>query len=280
MELNNKKTTLVVSCLALTMLGHSPHVQAVGVRAVNSITQQSLKIRGQVTDGKEAIIGATVKEKGTNNATITDLDGNFSLSVKAGSTLVISYVGYVTKEVKVTGQSTYQVTLSEDNVSLNEVVVVGYGSMKKSDVSGASVTMDEKKLRGSIVISLDQTLQGRAAGVTATSTSGAPGTSSSIRVRGQATINANAEPLYVIDGVIIQSSGAVVHPMVWVMPWEMVRCQQYHLSPQSIQMTLCQWRFLRMLLLQLSMAHRVPMVSFLLQHVVERRVKQSSHTMV
>lgn len=118
------------------------------------------------------------------------------------------HVGYVTKEVKVTGQSTYQVTLSEDNVALNEVVVVGYGSMKKSDVSGASVTMDEKKLRGSIVTSLDQTLQGRAAGVTATSTSGAPGTSSSIRVRGQATINANAEPLYVIDGVIIQSSGA------------------------------------------------------------------------
>ena len=208
MELNNKKTTLVVSCLVLTMLGHSPHVQAASVRAVSSITQQALKITGQVTDGKEAIIGATVKEKGTNNATVTDLDGNFSLSVKAGSTLVISYVGYVTKEVKVTGQSTYQVTLSEDNVSLNEVVVVGYGSMKKSDVSGASVTMDEKKLRGSIVTSLDQTLQGRAAGVTATSTSGAPGTSSSIRVRGQATINANAEPLYVIDGVIIQSSGA------------------------------------------------------------------------
>ena len=175
---------------------------------MNSITQQTLKITGQVTDGKEAIIGATVKEKGTNNATVTDLDGNFLLSVKTGSTLVISYVGYVTKEVKVTGQSTYQVTLSEDNVSLNEVVVVGYGSMKKSDVSGASVTMDEKKLRGSIVTSLDQTLQGRAAGVTATSTSGAPGTSSSIRVRGQATINANAEPLYVIDGVIIQSSGA------------------------------------------------------------------------
>lgn len=208
MELNNKKTTLVVSCLALTMLGHSPHVQAASVRAVSSITQQALKITGQVTDGKEAIIGATVKEKGTNNATVTDLDGNFLLSVKAGSTLVISYVGYVTKEVKVTGQSTYQVTLSEDNVSLNEVVVVGYGSMKKSDISGASVTMDEKKLRGSIVTSLDQTLQGRAAGVTATSTSGAPGTSSSIRVRGQATINANAEPLYVIDGVIIQSSGA------------------------------------------------------------------------
>lgn len=161
----------------------------------------------KVTDGKEAIIGATVKQKGTNNATVTDLDGNFTLSVPAGSVIEVSYVGYVTQEVKVTSQTAYAIRLAEDNVALNEVVVVGYGSMKKSDVSGASVTMDEKKLRGSIVTSLDQTLQGRAAGVTSTSTSGVPGTSSSIRVRGQATINANAEPLYVIDGVIVQSSG-------------------------------------------------------------------------
>lgn len=98
-------------------------------------------------------------------------------------------------------------TLSEDNEFLGEVVVVGYGSMKKSDLAGASVSMKESDLKGSIISSLDQSLQGRAAGVTAVTTSGAPGSSSSIRVRGQATINANAEPLYVIDGVIVQGGG-------------------------------------------------------------------------
>ena len=175
---------------------------------VYAVTQQARKITGKVTDGKDAIIGATVKQKGTNNATITDLDGNFTLSVPQGCTLEVSYIGYASKDVKISAQNSYVITLSEDNATLNEVVVVGYGSMKKSDVSGASVTMDEKKLRGSIVTSLDQTLQGRAAGVTAVSTSGAPGTSTSIRVRGQATINANAEPLYVIDGVIVQGSGS------------------------------------------------------------------------
>ena len=97
--------------------------------------------------------------------------------------------------------------MSEDNEFLDEVVVVGYGSMKKSDLAGASVSMKESDLKGSIISSLDQSLQGRAAGVTAVTTSGAPGSSSSIRVRGQATINANAEPLYVIDGVIVQGGG-------------------------------------------------------------------------
>ena len=208
MDLNNSKTTLLVGCLTLTMFSYSPQVGATGGNTVYAVTQQARKITGKVTDGKDAIIGATVKQKGTNNATITDLDGNFTLSVPQGSTLEVSYIGYASKDVKISAQNSYVITLSEDNATLNEVVVVGYGSMKKSDVSGASVTMDENKLRGSIVTSLDQTLQGRAAGVTAVSTSGAPGTSTSIRVRGQATINANAEPLYVIDGVIVQGSGS------------------------------------------------------------------------
>jgi TonB-dependent SusC/RagA subfamily outer membrane receptor len=91
---------------------------------------------------------------------------------------------------------------------LDEVVVVGYGTMKKSDLSGASVSVGEDAIKGSVITNLDQSLQGRAAGVSAVSTSGAPGSSSSIRVRGQATINSNAEPLYVIDGVIVQGGGA------------------------------------------------------------------------
>ena len=98
--------------------------------------------------------------------------------------------------------------MAEDNNSLDEVVVVGYGTMKKSDISGASVSMGEDKIKGSIITNLDQSFQGRVAGVTSVATSGAPGSSTSIRVRGQATINAGAEPLYVIDGVIFQGGGS------------------------------------------------------------------------
>lgn len=208
MKINRSRVALLAGCLSLTPIGHSVEVFASTSQKVLAAMQQSRKITGVVTDGKEPIIGATVKVKGTNQATVTDIDGKFALNVSEGAVLEISYVGFVPHSVKITGKSDYSIVLKEDDNSLNEVVVVGYGSMKKSDLSGASVTMDEKKLRGSIVTSLDQTLQGRAAGVTAVSTSGAPGTSSSIRVRGQATINANAEPLYVIDGVIMQGSGA------------------------------------------------------------------------
>lgn len=156
----------------------------------------------------EPAIGATVMEKGTSVGTATDFDGNFAIKVsKPDAVLVISYVGMETQEVALAGRTDITVTLKESGVSLDEVVVVGYGTMKKSDLAGASVSMSEADLKGSIITNLDQSLQGRAAGVQAVSTSGAPGSSSSIRVRGQATINANAEPLYVIDGVIVQSPG-------------------------------------------------------------------------
>lgn len=126
-----------------------------------------------------------------------------------GATLEISYIGYVTQTIKITSQtSTLNVVLKEDTEVLDEVVVVGYGTMKKSDLSGSSVSVGESAIKGSVITNIDQSLQGRAAGVTAVTTSGAPGSSSSIRVRGQATINSNAEPLYVIDGVIVQSGGS------------------------------------------------------------------------
>lgn len=129
------------------------------------------------------------------------------MNVKLGATIVVSFIGYVNQEIKITNQAKLDVTLKEDSEMLDEVVVVGYGTMKKSDLSGASVSMGEDKIKGSVITNLDQSLQGRAAGVTAVTTSGAPGSSSSIRVRGQATINAGAEPLYVIDGVIVQGQG-------------------------------------------------------------------------
>lgn len=170
-----------------------------------------VSVKGIVQDKTgEPLIGATVQEKGnTANGAATGIDGDFALKVKSDkATLVVSYVGMKTQEVALNGRTDITITLQDDAELLDEVVVVGYGTMKKSDLAGASVSMGENAIKGSVITNLDQSLQGRASGVQAISTSGAPGSSSSIRVRGQATINANAEPLYVIDGVIVQSSGS------------------------------------------------------------------------
>lgn len=173
-----------------------------------TLNAQTRTVSGTIKDQSGmGIIAASVQEKGTTNGAVSDLDGNYSITVKDGAVLVFSSVGYTPQEIAVDGRTTVNVVLSEDNEFLDEVVVVGYGTMKKSDLSGASVSMKESDLKGSIITNLDQSLQGRAAGVTAVQTSGAPGSSSSIRVRGQATVNSNAEPLYVIDGVIVQGGG-------------------------------------------------------------------------
>jgi TonB-dependent starch-binding outer membrane protein SusC len=184
----------LLSCLLMLMISVSAMAQLI-------------PITGTVSDQTGPVISASVIEKGTTNGTVTDLDGRFSLSVKKGAVIEISSVGYTTQTITVGNQTNFTITLEEDNEFLDEVVVVGYGTMKKSDLSGSSVSMKESDLKGSIITNLDQSLQGRAAGVTAVQTSGAPGSSSSIRVRGQATVNANAEPLYVIDGVIVQGGG-------------------------------------------------------------------------
>ena len=206
MNLNCSKNSLLAGLCAITLLGYSPVTYAAeGSSPLPNEVQQAKKITGTVTDAMGPVIGASVVVKGTSNGVATDFDGNFTLSVNQGQTIVVSYIGYVSKEIKIDSRNNYQITLEEDKKVLDEVVVVGYGTMKKSDISGSSVSLGEKAVKGSIITSLDQSLQGRAAGVTAVSTSGAPGTASSIRIRGQATINSEAEPLYVIDGVIVQS---------------------------------------------------------------------------
>ena len=181
---------------------------------LSAVAQVSVKGIVQDKSG-EPLIGATVQEKGnTANGTATGIDGDFALKVKSTkSVLIVSYVGMKSQEVALNGRTDLTVTLEDDSELLDEVVVVGYGTMKKSDLAGASVSMNEDAIKGSIITNIDQSLQGRAAGVQAVSTSGAPGSSSSIRVRGQATINANAEPLYVIDGVIVQSNGSSGHDL-------------------------------------------------------------------
>lgn len=205
MNSKTRKQILLVGLCSIILLGNPSQAFAVRDAQTPPAVQQTKKVSGVVSDAMGPIIGASVKVKGTSTGVATDFDGNFTLNVQPGATLVVSYIGYVTKEIKVGNQTTLSITLEEDKKLLDEVVVVGYGTMKKSDISGSSVNLGEKAMKGSIITSLDQSLQGRAAGVTAVSTSGAPGTASSIRVRGTATINSNAEPLYVIDGVIVQT---------------------------------------------------------------------------
>ena len=214
MNLNCSKNSLLAGLCAITLLGYSPVTYAAeGSSPLPNEVQQAKKITGTVTDAMGPVIGASVVVKGTSNGVATDFDGNFTLSVNQGQTIVVSYIGYVSKEIKIDSRNNYQITLEEDKKVLDEVVVVGYGTMKKSDLAGATGSMDEKKMKGSIITNLDQAFAGRVAGVTSMATSGAPGSSTSIRVRGQATINSNAEPLYVVDGVIwsnSNSSGASV----------------------------------------------------------------------
>ena len=108
----------------------------------------TINVKGVVNDAMGPVIGASVVEKGNaTNGTITDIDGNFALNVKPGATIVVSFIGYVSQEIKITNQTTVNITLKEDSEMLDEVVVVGYGTMKKSDLSGASVSMSEDKIK-------------------------------------------------------------------------------------------------------------------------------------
>lgn len=165
---------------------------------------QSLTVTGVVMaqDEPDPVIGANVMVKGTTNGTITDFDGNFSLSAKTGDVLQISFMGYKTQEVKVSNAGPIRVTLVPDNVQLQEVVAIGYGTMKKSDLTGSVASVSADQLLKAPVSGLDQALQGRAAGVTVTSGSGQPGEAATIRIRGIGSALGGNDPLYVVDGVI------------------------------------------------------------------------------
>ena len=210
MNLNCSKRTILAAVCSAMLLGATPQAFAATGKSPAPVpaVQQAKKITGTVSDQFGPVIGATVRVKGSSNGVITDMDGNFTLNAKPGETVEVSYVGYVTKTFVVGSASRYDVTIEEDRQNLQEVVVVGYGTMKKSDLAGASASMDEKAIKGTNITNIDQAFLGRATGVNAVQTSGAPGSASSVRVRGQATINANAEPLYVVDGVIFQGMGA------------------------------------------------------------------------
>ena len=168
---------------------------------------QSIAIKGMVKDNSgEPIIGANIMQKGTTNGTISDFDGNFTLNVPSNSTIVVSFIGYKDQEIAVAGKRTFDIVMQEDAEVLDEVVVVGYGQMKRSDLTGAVVSVNDQAIKKSVPTSIDQVLQGRAAGVQIQANSGTPGASTSIRIRGINSLNATNQPIFVIDGVVVDSA--------------------------------------------------------------------------
>ena len=187
-----------MSAMALLGLGYSSNAYAAG--DVQNVQQATKKITGTVVDAMGPVIGASIMEKGTTNGTVTDFDGNFSLNVKPGATIVVSFIGFKTQEIAVGNQSTFNIKMEDDNAVLDEVVVVGYGVQKKKLVTGATV-----EVKGEDITKLNTTqvlgaLQSQSPGVSIQANSGQPGDGFKIAIRGAGT-NGDTKPLYVIDGV-------------------------------------------------------------------------------
>ena len=171
--------------------------------------QQSKVVKGQITDeSNEGVIGANVLVKGTTNGVITDIDGNYSISVSGNNAvLVISFIGYKTQEIKVGNQTTINVKLVEDSEVLDEVVVVGYGTVRKGDVTGAISSLKPDQNEVAKVVSIDNLLQGKIAGVNVGATVATPGAASSVTIRGANSLRGDNQPLYVIDNIPQASTG-------------------------------------------------------------------------
>ncbi len=198
MNFNFRKTALLLGACGL--LSWSSTIPASAESTSVASVQQTKTVKGTVSDAMGPVIGATVMEKGTTNGAVTDFDGNFSLNVKPGATLVISYVGFLTQEIAVGNQTNFDITLKEDSKSLEEVVVVGYGVQKKKLVTGATV-----QVKGEDIAKLNTTnaltaMQSSTPGVNITQSSSQPGKGFKVNIRGVGTIG-NSSPLLIIDGI-------------------------------------------------------------------------------
>ena len=191
-------------------------------------------ISGKITSSADGIglPGVNILEKGTNNGTTSDAKGDYKLKlINAQSILVFSYIGYKTEESTVSGNSVLDISLNEEITSLEAVQVVGYGKIKKSDLTGAVSSVKGKDMKNMPVIGMDQALQGRAAGVMVTNNTGAPGSGVSIRIRGIGSIARSNEPLYIIDGIPIDNrqignpqtgeNGDKINPMANIIPMKL-----------------------------------------------------------
>lgn len=180
-----------------------------GSEGIETAQQSSKKrvLTGYVTDTNgEPIIGANISDTKTQTGTITDIDGKFSLSVEDNSVLTVSFIGYIQQRVPVKGNASLKIKLNEDLQNLDEIVVVGYGSMKKSDLTGSVVSLKAEDINSPTNSSLVQMMQGRAAGVTITQSSAQPGGAAEVRIRGISSVNASKTPLYVIDGFPVDNT--------------------------------------------------------------------------
>lgn len=180
-----------------------------GSEVTGAVQQSSRKrvVTGYVTDANgEPIIGANVSDTKSKVGTITDIDGKFSLSIEDNSVLTVSFIGYVQQRVQVKGSTSLKIKLNEDLQNLDEVVVVGYGSMKKSDLTGSVVSLKAEDINSPTNASFVQMMQGRAAGVTITQSSAQPGGAASIKIRGTSSVNAGKTPLYVVDGFPVDNT--------------------------------------------------------------------------
>ena len=187
------------------LAGYNYRIENNKIVLTPNVTQQNAKIKGKVTDASGVpIIGANVTESGTSNGTITDVDGTFTLDVKAGAQLKVSYIGYLSKMVLVDNKTSFSIQLSEDTQTLDEVVVVGYGTVRKADLSGSISVLDGKSFKDQPITQVTDAIQGRMSGVQVENSS-VPGGSVKIRVRGSNSINRSNEPLYVVDGIVRES---------------------------------------------------------------------------
>jgi TonB-linked SusC/RagA family outer membrane protein len=174
---------------------------------------QNVTVKGMVQDATgEPVIGASVLQKGTTNGTISDIDGNFTLSMPRNATLVVSYVGYVSQEIPVNGRTSLTVVLQEDSKILEDVVVIGYGTQRKEAVTGSVVSMKGDDLRQIQTGNISSAMQGRVAGVEMQQTSSKPGASMQIRIRGTRSLNASNDPLVVLDGIPFAGSLSDINP--------------------------------------------------------------------
>ena len=212
LNVNNEKIANVLDkCLMNSGLTYSVHNGVIAIKQIeekkSAVPQQKTTLTGTVLDETgEPIIGANILVKGTTNGTTTDLDGHFSLDVdRIPATLIISYIGYGKQEIKATAGKILKVVMAPDNNVMEEVVVTGYGTFKKSAYAGSASTVKTGELKDLPVVSFSSLLEGNAPGVQVTSSSGQPGASTSIRIRGMGSFNASNSPLYVIDGVPVQS---------------------------------------------------------------------------
>jgi iron complex outermembrane receptor protein len=192
------------------------------VFGLSTASAQKVTISGKVTadDTGESLPGVSILEKGTTSGAVTDIEGAYSFSATQGATLVFSFVGYISKEVVVGSQSTINVQLASDVQQLSEIVVIGYGQVEKDDLTGSVTAVGQEDFNKGAIVSAQDLLSGRVAGLQITNTGGAPGASSRIRIRGGSSINASNEPLVVIDGMPVANDefSGMRNPMSVVNP--------------------------------------------------------------